>query len=165
MSTGLALQFLYPAGDPLVDWVVKDDGGGPVITYWNTAGLGTQPTSQAIAAALADNTTVGGQVYSEWLAEHGGDAALTLRRIASEAVDTSDPAYVFTRALALVVLDELNVHAARITAILDAIDGASSLADVKTAIAAINDIPQRTIAQLKTAMKAQIAAGSADNGS
>jgi 1,6-anhydro-N-acetylmuramate kinase len=57
------------------------------------------------------------------------------------------------RALALTTLDDLNLHAARITAILDAIDQNSTLATIKTAIAAIPDIPQRTGAQLKTAVR------------
>ena len=57
------------------------------------------------------------------------------------------------RAFALALLDELNRHSSRVTAILDAIDGANNLAGVKTAIAAIPDLPQRTVAQLKAAIR------------
>ena len=57
------------------------------------------------------------------------------------------------RSFALVVLDELNLHAARVTAILDAVDAASNLAGLKTDVAAIADVPQRTIEQLKTAVR------------
>lgn len=60
------------------------------------------------------------------------------------------------RALALVTLAESNKHANKINAILDAIDGAASLADVKTAIAAIADIPTRTTADVKTALRATL---------
>ena len=57
------------------------------------------------------------------------------------------------RAFALVVLDELNLHAARVTAILDAVDAANNLAGLKTDVAAIADVPQRTIEQLETAVR------------
>lgn len=60
------------------------------------------------------------------------------------------------RALALLVLDELNAHAAKITAILDAADTATSLATFKTSMAAITDQPQRTRVQLVAALKARI---------
>lgn len=57
------------------------------------------------------------------------------------------------RAFALALLDEFNLHASRTTAILDAIDGASNLAGVKTAVASILDVPQRSISDLKTAIR------------
>ena len=60
------------------------------------------------------------------------------------------------RALALVMLSELNLHAERVTAILNAADGASNLAGFKTAMAAIPDVPVRTVSQLVTALKANI---------
>lgn len=60
------------------------------------------------------------------------------------------------RALALLVLDELNAHAATITAILNAADTATSLATFKTEMAAITDQPQRTQSQLVAALKARM---------
>lgn len=57
------------------------------------------------------------------------------------------------RALALAVLDELNLHATRQVQLLDAIDAATSLATLQTAVGAINDIPQRTGAQLKAVIR------------
>ena len=60
------------------------------------------------------------------------------------------------RALALLMLDEINAHAAKITAILDAADTATSLATFKTSMAAITDQPQRTRDQLVAALKARI---------
>ena len=60
------------------------------------------------------------------------------------------------RALALLVLDELNDHAAKITAILNAADKATNIATFKTAILAITDQPQRTRPQLVAALKARI---------
>lgn len=60
------------------------------------------------------------------------------------------------RALALLILDEFNAHAGKITAILNAADTATSLATFKTEMAAITKQPQRTQAQLVAALKAKI---------
>lgn len=60
------------------------------------------------------------------------------------------------RALALLVLDELNTHSAKITAILDAADNATNLATFKAAMLAITDQPQRTKQQLIGALKARM---------
>jgi len=50
-------------------------------------------------------------------------------------------------------LDELNADSAKINALLTAIDNASSLANLKTAVLAIKDLPTRTAAQVKTAIR------------
>ena len=78
-------------------------------------------------------------------------AMLTATRddVAARLDDVEDVVRAFARA----VLDETNLHAARITAILDAIDGAASLGEVKTAVGAIPDVPTRTVAQMKTAVR------------
>lgn len=52
------------------------------------------------------------------------------------------------RAFMLAVLDEFNAHADKINEILDAADGANSLADFKVAMGVITDYPQRTVQQL-----------------
>lgn len=60
------------------------------------------------------------------------------------------------RAFALALLDELNNHATKINSILDAIDNANNLGDVKTAVGAITDYPQRTVAQMKAAVRGKL---------
>lgn len=67
------------------------------------------------------------------------------------------------RAVMLVILDELNLHATKINAILTAIDNGSTLAQVKTNIAAIADYPARTAGQLRTAVEGKLTAGDADS--
>lgn len=57
------------------------------------------------------------------------------------------------RSIILVLLDEFNNHANKINSILDAVDAASSLADLKTRIAAITDYPQRNITQIRQAIR------------
>lgn len=61
-----------------------------------------------------------------------------------------------TRAFAEVVMDEFNRHSARINGILDAIDNASNLAGLKADIAAINNIPARTLQDLRDAVRAKL---------
>lgn len=60
------------------------------------------------------------------------------------------------RAFALVVLDELNAHSTRINAVLTAIDNGATLANIKTSVLAITDIPTRNIAQIKTALRSKL---------
>lgn len=60
------------------------------------------------------------------------------------------------RAAALVLLDESNRHAQALTAIQQAFAAASTLAALKTAIAAIALPAQRTPAQLRAAIRAKL---------
>ena len=57
------------------------------------------------------------------------------------------------RAFMLMVLSEFNAHTAKTNAILSAIDAASSLANLKTAIAAVPGLPVRTDRHLRTAIR------------
>jgi hypothetical protein len=59
----------------------------------------------------------------------------------------------YPRGYALVALDELNAHALKTNAILDAVDASTTLADLKTRIAAIEDYPQRSIQQMQNAVR------------
>lgn len=57
------------------------------------------------------------------------------------------------RAFMLLLVDELNLHSARLNSILTAIDGAGTYANMRTAIAAIADLPTRTAQQLRDAIR------------
>lgn len=57
------------------------------------------------------------------------------------------------RAFMLTVLDELNLHAAKHNAILTAIDNGANFSGLKANIALVADYPQRTEAQLRTAVR------------
>lgn len=57
------------------------------------------------------------------------------------------------RALTLVIMDELNRHSTLEEDIFAASAAATSLADFKTRMAAVTQIPQRTITDLKTALR------------
>lgn len=60
------------------------------------------------------------------------------------------------RAASLVALDQINASNALTAAILQQIGLASSLADLKTRIGTLTAIQQRTVAQMKTAIRAKI---------
>ena len=62
------------------------------------------------------------------------------------------------RAAVLVIMDELNRHATLSEAILQAAADASNLAGFKASMALIQPVPQRTAAQMKTAIRAKIGA-------
>lgn len=112
------------------------------------------PDLSGVAGVPQRHIKVTGDVVSEMSQTEKDAVDAALLSSARDAVAAQfDNAEDTFRAFALTVLDELNLHAERITAILDAIDAASSLGDVKTAVAAINDVPQRTIAQMKTSVR------------
>jgi hypothetical protein len=60
------------------------------------------------------------------------------------------------RAVVLMTLDELNGHALKINAILDAVDAATSLSDLKTRVGTITDYPQRTPQQARTVIRSKL---------
>ncbi len=81
-------------------------------------------------------------------------AALNAQRDNTSAVLAEPEAY--PRGYALVALDELNAHADKTNSILDAVDAATTLADLKTRVAAIANYPQRTIQQMQTAVRGKL---------
>ena len=76
------------------------------------------------------------------------DDPITIMRRSSKVLATSSDMHgALARAVLLALVDELNLHALKVNAILDAVDAATSLADLKSRIALIADYPARTIAQ------------------
>ena len=80
-----------------------------------------------------------------------------LNAAAKSVYDTAQDEYSKPlKAVALVILNELNLHAEKINAILAAIDAATSLTNLQTRIAAIADYPTRTAEQFKTAVDTKV---------
>ena len=127
---------------PDVDWIES-----PVINSqaFRSAGV---PVKYAKRNASPDNT-VTEMTQGEKDAVDAAELSAT-RDETSNALDGIDR---YERAFALTVLDELNNHADKMNAILDAADNATSLADFKTRMGAITDYPQRTVEQLKTSVR------------
>jgi hypothetical protein len=67
-----------------------------------------------------------------------------------------DNSQLITKGLALTILDELNRITNRIRDFDAAVQAATSLADLKTRVAGLLPIPDRTAAQLKAAVKTKV---------
>lgn len=83
----------------------------------------------------------------------------TVRALTAQELDARNQARAdmdIDRAFASVLIDEFNRHSLRINAILDAINTATNLAGVKSAVGLINNIPSRTADDLKNAIKAKL---------
>lgn len=50
MISQKALSIAYPQADFLSDILLRDDGNGPYVTYWNAAKLGPQPDNATLEA-------------------------------------------------------------------------------------------------------------------
>ncbi len=114
-----------------------------------------------------DMTAVVGYPSQYWVIT--GDVVTLMDQAARDAVDTAalnasrdNTAEVlaepeaYPRAYALVALDELNAHALKVNSILDAVDAATTLADLKTRVGQITDYPQRTINQMQNAVRGKL---------
>jgi len=72
------------------------------------------PTEQEVAAVLADATPLpSGQLFSAWLAEHGGDPVTTRRRLAREAVDALTPESMARRAYGAAIHESTGIETER----------------------------------------------------
>jgi hypothetical protein len=92
-------------------------------------------------------------------------SAAELARLDTEAKDLlagDDPVSKKEKAFAYLAQDTDNAISAKLNAVLTAIDGAASFGAMKTAIAAITDLPITTRLQMKNAIRAKIDAGEAD---
>lgn len=105
-------------------------------------------------------------IEAEWAANPPPTAQRVLEALRQRAVDylaaQQQHDALLLRALVLMLLDDRNMLAGKINAILDAVDGAANLAGLKTAVAAITDAPTYTAAQVRTAINNKATAGDAD---
>jgi hypothetical protein len=107
------------------------------------------------------------QRYRKWVVDHIEEMTtpekaavdLALLEASRDAIiQQIDNMEDILRAFAALLVDELNAHSAKTNALLTAIDNAATLAALKTAVAGISDLPPRTLAQLRTAIRAKIGA-------
>ena len=107
-----------------------------------------------------DLSAVAGQPVKYWVIT--GDTVSLVNQATRDAIDAAelvalrdsladeiDAVETYTRAFALVILDEFNATASKINEILGAIDASNNVAQIKSNIAAITNRPTRTAAQLK----------------
>lgn len=84
------------------------------------------------------------------------------RATAQELIDSVTSEAKALRAVVSLLVDELNTLRQWITDFKTATAGAGTLAQFKTAVAALPNLPQRTLAQAKTAIQNAIRGGGAD---
>ena len=87
----------------------------------------------------------------------------TARTNATTAIDTNVAAdWKALRGAAAVLVDEINLLREWNTGLASAVAAASSLADLKTRVALLPALPDRTLAQAKTAIQNKITSGVVD---
>ena len=137
-----SLNVLYPNAKPGDDWIVAEDAlGNQYVKQWNPA-LGSQPSPETISAVTQADI----------------DNFLT-NRIKANAVaiyDSNEKESRALRACLKVTIDEINNLRQWITAFKAATAAATSLADLKTRVAALADTPNRTYNQARTAITSVI---------
>lgn len=119
-----AIQYLFPQSSPLTDWVLVDDGGGAQITYWNAA-LGPQPTPSEIAAA---------ELPASKAATIASNRAECSRRIFERypaGRQLSALAGLYDSANVATIVDWIAANIAAENAAADAIEAATTVADVE----------------------------------
>jgi hypothetical protein len=134
-------QFIASANTgeyPVEQWIINPDMSavvGQPAKYWEISG-----------------DTVGLMDAGERAAVDAAELVAQLDAIADQFDDVKD----YARAIALVLLDSYLMTRGRVNGILDAIDAGASLAAIKTSVAAINNLPDVTPAQLKDALRAKL---------
>jgi hypothetical protein len=131
------------------------DGIHGVVSPWNPAVVTVIPANlQAVAQSII-NAFDGSQAAQDaW--------ASTINRSQRDAVlfmmqpDGSARAY---RAIAALTIDEINTLREWIVSFQAAVAAASSLANLQTRVAALPNLPDRTLAQAKTAFIAKVNLG------
>lgn len=118
-----------------------------------------QPEADALAATNVPRgywKSVGGIATEMTAPEKAAVDAANLQSGRDAASARMDNVEDIIRALALTTLDQLNAGSAKTNAILDAIDAATSLADLKAGIGAIANLPIGTSAQMRDAIRAKL---------
>lgn len=150
------LAYLYQGATAIRDYTVSNVGSGQFISRWDEVVLGPQP-SQATIDATATNPA-----FLSWLESHGGNPTLTLRRVSKDIINLVQAEEVSLRAVAGVATDEINLLRGWIVSFKAAVAASTTLADLKTRVAALPNMPDRTLAQFRTAVSGKIDSGAVD---
>jgi len=90
-------------------YTVSDVNGAISISYWDSSN-GLQPDETTINNYATDATPLpSGQNFSGWLAEHGGNATLTAKKLGKDIIDASTGEGILERAILKVIKDEINI--------------------------------------------------------
>jgi hypothetical protein len=136
---------------PNIDFVAGDNGDNKTAIDWLSG------TAMPAVSEIEAITEMQLGATSATRAAQQAKAAATSSVDKGAAIE-GDKTERIIRALVDLILDEFNAHSTMEAAMFTAVADATSLADLKTRYAAITPVPQRTLAGLVTAIKAQIAA-------
>lgn len=129
---------------PTAEWTMKSNDLSTLV--WNSPQ--TIPTAQEVQAYIND-------CPNQTNLKQRIDAISTL-------LNAQDERAKLERAVLLTIIDENNVTRQWITGFKAAVAAAASLADLKTRVAALPDMPDRTVQQAKTAVQNKINSGASD---
>lgn len=90
------------------------------------------------------------------------ERAIANRTTAKTILSAREPASALERALTSILVDEFNTLRSWLRDYKAAVAVASTLADLKTRVAALPNMPDRTLAQLRTAIENRIDSGDVD---
>lgn len=145
-------------GDTLDDTylgIVKQDAGWRIYR-WDEGQLGPQPTDQQFNDAANDLTQVdngdGPEVFSVWYAKHGGDAIATAKHAAKVLYNGQQELERVLRAIVVLTVDELNFLRTWTRDFKAVVAAAANLNDIKTGVAGLPTLDDRTNAQVRTAI-------------
>lgn len=121
------------------------DGISGVVSPYNPATVIVSPTNlQSQAQPIIDAFDGSQAAQDAWVTSQTHARANSFMSV----LDANSRAY---RAVASIMVDEINALRDWVTSFKAAVAAATSLADLKTRVAALNDLPDRTLAQAKTA--------------
>ena len=168
-SFGLFLSVCVRAAQPLEavrfqEWIVSSCPvvGVSIGTYGNLATYSFTPSGSATAQQITNGTNrkatfdVSQAAYDDWI------TTVVTRKLAITYVDANDGWAKLIRAVLITILDELNNIRGWIAAFKAQTALATNLANLQTRVAALPDMPDRTVAQGKQAVKDEINSGGGD---
>lgn len=141
-----AIQVLFPTSVPNVDWVVTQRRGTTSITAWN---LPDPQPSQAELDAVTE------QQVADLRRSR-------MRTNADSRFEADEETVVVSRAVLMTMLDEINVLRQWCTTLRSHLANASSLADQRSRVSGMPQLPDRTTEQARTAVRNKISSGGGD---
>lgn len=133
------VEYLHPGAFLQGQVVIQDDGAGPYLKVWNLPG--SPPTDQEIADAIAAIPAA---------------TSLASRVAAKNSIDAVSTPARLHRAVVSLLVDELNVLRGWTRNFEAAVAASATLAELKTRIANLTDLSDRTNIQAFAAIKAAI---------
>ncbi len=149
-----AIQLTDRLYDSLQNAGISVDGISGVISPWNPATVSVQPSNLQAAAQATINAFDGSQAAQDaWnLIPQDQKGAVRLINL----LDAYARSY---RATAALTVDEINTLREWIVSFQAAVAAASSLANLQSRVAALPNLPDRTLVQAKNAFIAKVNSG------